>query len=37
MFKFIDTNLKDHVEVDAIDRDGTRFYLFLVQINIIRV
>ena len=26
MFKFIDTNLKDHVEVDAIDRDGTRFY-----------
>ena len=26
MFKFIDTNLKEHVEVDAIDRDGTRFY-----------
>ena len=26
MFKFIDTNLKDHVEVDAIDRNGTRFY-----------
>jgi len=26
MFKFIDTDLKEHVEVDAIDRNGTRFY-----------
>ena len=26
MFNFIDVDLRDHVEVEAIDRNGTRFY-----------
>ena len=26
MFNFIDVDLHDHVEVEPVNRDGTRFY-----------
>ena len=26
MFNFVDVDLHEHVEVEAVDRDGTRFY-----------
>ena len=37
MFNFVDVNLDNHVEVEPVNKDGTRSTPSLGQINIIRV
>ena len=37
MFNFVDVDLNNHVEVEPVSKDGTRFYPILEQINIIQV
>ena len=35
-FNFVDVALNNHVEVEPVDRDGTRYYPIPNRINIIR-